>query len=99
MVQMLHNDSVVHPWQSCSTILHTVHNVSYSDKGSYICRVLDASNHTCDRPLGNLSAIGMLVSITENDVIIIIRRLIERSRITRKAYIPFVLNCSKRITN
>ena len=83
MVQMLHNDSVVHPWQSCNTILHTVHNVSYSDKGSYICRVLDASNHTCDRPLGNLSAIGKLVSITESNVI---RSLIERSVITRKAY-------------
>ena len=55
---MLHGDTVVHPWQSCSTLLHTVHNVSYSDQGNYTCRVQDATNHICDRPLGNLSVIS-----------------------------------------
>ena len=61
MVQILHNDSVIHPWQSCSTVLHTVHNVSYSDEGRYTCRVQDASYHICDRPLGNLSVISKCV--------------------------------------
>ena len=58
MVQLLHGETIVHPWQSCSTVLHTVHNVSYSDEGKYTCRVQDATNHICDRPLGNLSVIS-----------------------------------------
>ena len=58
MVQILHNETVVHPWQSCSTVLHIIRNVSISDEGMYTCRVQDASNHVCDRPLGNLSAIS-----------------------------------------
>jgi hypothetical protein len=62
MVQMVHNDSVVHQWQSCNTVLHTVNNVSYSAEGRYTCRVLDDSNHVCDRPLGNLSVIGKCLS-------------------------------------
>ena len=62
MVQILHNDSVIHPWQSCSIVLHTIHNISYSAEGRYVCRVQDASNHICDRPLGNLSVISKYLS-------------------------------------
>ena len=58
MVQILHNDTVVHPWQTCSTILHTVHTVSISDEGMYTCRVKDATSYICDRLLGNLSTIS-----------------------------------------
>ena len=58
MVQMIHNDEVIRPWQSCSVILHSIFNVGYFDEGVYSCKVHDASNITFEKHIGNLTTIS-----------------------------------------